>query len=95
MRKRARPANVRDRMSLKSQTQAVVLATATTVIPPRVSPLELRPPEVVRVAPAKRVPLDLDAEVFYYERLADGTILPGQALDVAPHCARRHPRPWR
>lgn len=82
-------------MSIRTQTQAVVLATATTVIPPRVNPLELHPPEVIRVAPGHRVPLELDAEVFYYERLPDGRILPGAPLALSPLCARRHLRTRR
>ena len=79
-------------MSLKTQTQAVVLATATTIIPPRLDPIEVHPPEIVRVAPARRVPLQLDAEAFHYERRPDGRILPGAPLRLRPRCSSRHGR---
>lgn len=65
---------------MKTQTQAVVLATATSIVPPRFEPREIAPAGVVRVTRARRTPLDLDAEVYVYERLPDGRIIPGAAL---------------
>jgi hypothetical protein len=55
--------------------------------------LDLNPPAIRLEHRARREPLDLDAEVFRYRVLGDGTIAP--LRDGVRNCSSVHPRRHR